>query len=95
MQSVILLRTIQAKLDQQTVDELKANIGLRSEIWDLFQTGKFYVRSQTKAQTPNSGSLPSSSILFCHAELCSTSNEPVIYINESSVSCTMNAVLQT
>ncbi|KAL0045459.1 hypothetical protein WJX82_007249 [Trebouxia sp. C0006] len=37
-ESVILLRTTRAKLDQHTVDQLKANSGLRSEIWDLFQT---------------------------------------------------------
>ena len=51
MQSVILLRTTQAKLDQQTVDDLKANTGLRSKIWDLFQTGMCCAQSQIKAQT--------------------------------------------
>ncbi len=67
MQNVVLLRTTQAKLDQQTVDDLKANTGWRSEIWDLFQTGMCSAQSQSKAQTlgsPNSTSLPSSSIHF-------------------------------
>lgn len=45
LQSVILLRTTRAKLDQHTVDQLKANSGLRSEIWDLFQTGRCCAQS--------------------------------------------------
>ena len=86
MQSVILLRTTQAKLDQQTVDDLKANSGLRSEIWDLFQTGMCCAQSQIKAQTfdpLNSSSLPSTSIHFCHAKSYSTTDEPVmLYIRK-------------
>ena len=52
MQSVTLLRTTQAKLDQQTVDDLKANIALHSEIWNLFQTGMCCAQSQN--QSPGS-----------------------------------------
>lgn len=86
LQSVILLRTTQAKLDQHTVDELKANSGLRSEIWDLFRTGMCCAQTQTNAQTLgslNSSSLPSSSIHLCHANLCITTDEPVmLYIRK-------------